>query len=305
MTPSPSPCKIELPEYFRAQDILAFHRRDNQQLAEQVEGEVLRKGLLWAGQPACLSIRFTAGQATAELAIDGPSTVGTGTDTTTELSRLAHRLLGLTQPVDAFAAAYCEHPQLGRLLAERPGLRVPQTATPFEALSWAVTGQQISVHAAVAVRRKLIQTTGRQHSSGLWCYPDAAQVAASSEAELRQAGFSQSKAATLLALAEQVASGQLPLDDWLACETASLPVDAIREQLLQVRGIGPWTVNYALLRGFAWLDGSLHGDVAVRRKLQHLLSANAPLSERQTAAWLEEFKPWRALVGAHLWAMPL
>jgi len=301
MTPSPSTCKIELPEHFRAEDILAFHRRDSQQLAEQVEGDALRKGLLWGGQPACLSIRFTAGQATAKLAIDGPSTAGTAA----ALSRLARRLLGLTQPVDAFAAAYREHPQLGRLLAERPGLRVPQTATPFEALSWAVTGQQISVHAAVAVRRKLIQTTGRQHSSGLWCYPDAVQVAASSEVELRQAGFSQSKAATLLALAEQVASGQLPLDDWLACETASLPVDAIREQLLQVRGIGPWTVNYALLRGFAWLDGSLHGDVAVRRKLQHLLGANAPLSERQTAAWLDQFKPWRALVGAHLWAMPL
>ncbi|KXB29465.1 hypothetical protein AT959_16060 [Dechloromonas denitrificans] len=310
MNPSLHSCLIDLPAHFRCQDILAFHRRDSQQLAEQVEGDALRKGLLWAGQPACLSIRFTAGQATAELAIDGPSTAprrkspwGTGTAAT--LNLLAQRLLGLTQPVDAFAAAYRDHPQLGRLLAERPGLRVPQTATPFEALSWAVTGQQISVHAAVAVRRKLIQTTGSQHSSGLWCYPDAAQVAASSEAELRQAGFSQSKAATLFALARQVADGQLPLDDWLACETASLPVDAIREQLLQVRGIGPWTVNYALLRGFGWLDGSLHGDVAVRRKLQHLLGANAPLSERQTAAWLDEFKPWRALVGAHLWAMPL
>lgn len=301
MSPSLHSCEIELPAHFRSQDILAFHRRDSQQVAEQVDGEALRKGLLWGGQPACLSIRFAAGRATAELAIDGPSTAGI----TTALNRLARHLLGLTQPVDAFATAYREHPQLGRLLAERPGLRVPQTATPFEALSWAVTGQQISVHAAVAVRRKLIQTTGGQHSSGLWCYPDAPQVAAHSEAELRQAGLSQSKAATLLALAEQVASGQLPLDDWLACETASLPVDAIREQLLQVRGIGPWTVNYALLRGFAWLDGSLHGDVAVRRKLQHLLGASEQPSERQTAAWLDQFKPWRALVGAHLWAMPL
>lgn len=301
MKPSLHRCVIELPAHFRSQDILAFHRRDSQQVAEQVDGEALRKGLLWGGQPACLSVSFGAGQATAELAIDGPSTVGT----TTELHRLARHLLGLSQPVDAFAAAYREHPQLGRLLAERPGLRVPQTATPFEALSWAVTGQQISVHAAVAVRRKLIQATGRQHSSGLWCYPEAAQVAARSPAELRQVGLSQSKAATLHALAEQVAGGQLPLDAWFACDTASLPVDAIREQLLQVRGIGPWTVNYALLRGFAWLDGSLHGDVAVRRKLQHLLGASEQPSERQTAAWLDEFKPWRALVGAHLWAMPL
>ena len=35
-----------------------------------------------------------------------------------------------------------------------------------------------------------------------------------------------------------------------------------------LKGIGPWTVDYALLRGFARLDGSLHGDAAVRRQLQ-------------------------------------
>jgi len=75
----------------------------------------------------------------------------------------------------------------------------------------------------------------------------------------------------------------------------------MRERLAAVRGIGPWTINYTLLRGYGWLDGSLHGDVAVRRGLRTLLGAPDKIGEHAAEAWLAEFTPWRALVAAHLW----
>ena len=83
----------------------------------------------------------------------------------------------------------------------------------------------------------------------------------------------------------------------------TLPVDVIREKLEAVRGIGPWTVNYGLLRGFGWRDGSLHGDAAVRRGLQTLLGTQDKISEESARVWLAQFSPWRALVGAHLWSV--
>lgn len=286
-------CVIALPPDFHADDILDFHRRDELMLAERVEAATLRKGLAWQGRPACLTIRLAAGRAEAELALDGAAAA----DAAGALRRLVAHMLGLTQPVADFEQAYCDHPQLGPLIARHPGLRVPQSATPFEALSWAITGQQISVRAALSLRRKFIQAAGLRHSGGLWCYPDAGRVAGLGEAALRAAGFSQGKAQTLIALAGRVAQGELPLEDWLA----TLPVDDMRAQLLAIRGIGPWTVSYALLRGFGWLDGSLHGDVAVRRNLQALLGADEKLGEDATRQWLAPFSPWRALVAAHLW----
>jgi DNA-3-methyladenine glycosylase II len=57
-----------------------------------------------------------------------------------------------------------------------------------------------------------------------------------------------------------------------------------------------------LLRGFGWLDGSLHGDVAVRKALQMLLGQTEKINEKDAKIWLEEFSPFRALVGAHLWS---
>ena len=288
-------CSVPLPPDFRPDDVLAFHARDTQQLAERVGPDRIAKGLVWNGHPAGLEIVFRPGHADASLAIDGPHDSATG-----QLEPLVRHLLGLTQPVDSFETAHREHPLLAPLIARHPGLRVPQAATPFEALTWAVTGQQISVHAALALRRRLIGAAGVTHSDGLACYPDALALVRLNEPALHAAGLSRSKAQTLLSLARLIAEGRLPLDAW----RDGTPADEIRERLLAVRGIGPWTVNYTLLRGFAHLDGSLHGDAAVRRKLQALLGQTERITADEAEAWLAPFSPWRALVAAHLWAAP-
>lgn len=286
---------LSLPADFRRNDFMAFHRRDAQELSERVSADGLRKGLLWRAAPACLNMDFAADAVRVGLEVDAPPWAGD----TEALTRLARRMLGLEQAVADFERAHRGHPQLAGLIAARPGLRVPQTTTPFEALVWAVTGQQISVHAAISLRRRLMQLVGNRHSGGLLCHPSPQQVAELEPDQLGQAGFSRAKTRTLLELSRQTADGGLPLQGWL---DNGAP-EEIAARLLAMPGIGPWTVSYALLRGYGWLDGSLHGDVAVRRGLQRLLGKAEAVSPRETEQWLQGFAPWRALVGAHLWAM--
>lgn len=287
-------CTLDLPKDFRTHDFRAFHARDGAALAERLQDDTLYKGILWQGRPALLRIHFESGRALATLTVDGdPPGAQVFLDT------LARRMLGLTQNVEEFEERHRAHPLLGPLIARNRGLRIPLSASPFEALVWAITGQQISVSAAIAIRRRLIEAAGPRHSSGLRCHPDAARILALGEERLRLAGFSSAKTRSLLVLCEEVESGTLPLEDGFN----QWPVDEIRERLLRLRGIGPWTVNYALLRGFGWLDGSLHGDVAVRRNLQSLLGRAERLTEEETRQWLAPFSPWRALLAAHLWAM--
>lgn len=287
-------CTVPLPPAYRPGDILAFHRRDPHAVAESASDTALRKGLIWNGRPACLEVHFQPERAEAALMIDGAADA----ESAVRLEAVVQRMLGLTQDIEAFERQHRTHPQVGALIARQAGLRVAVAATPFEALTWAVTGQQISLGAAVSLRRKLILTAGVRHTCGLMCYPDADRLATLTVDDLRAAGFSAAKANTLLILARRVADGGLPLDAWLQTP----PVDDIRERLLSVRGVGPWTVDYTLLRGFGWVDGSLHGDAAVRRSLQALLGAQERLSENDARAWLAAFSPWRALVAAHLWA---
>lgn len=294
--PATLSCRLTLPDGFRAADILSFHRRDPEEISERVEASALHKGLVWRGRPACLHIRFGRSRATATLAVDGEAS--DGADQRKALRSMVRRMLGLDQGVEAFERRHRKHPELGALIAANPGLRVPVASSPFEALSWAIIGQQISLGAAVSVRRRVIQAAGPRHGSGLWCYPDADAIAAMEESGLREAGLSASKARSLLSISEEMTRGRLPLDDWIG----EPPVDEVRDRLLAIRGIGPWTVNYALLRGYGWLDGSLHGDLAVRRNLGALLGRDGQPGEEEAREWLAQFSPWRALVASHLWA---
>ena len=224
-------------------------------------------------------------------------------------------MLGLTWPPSVLQQAHGRHAELGPLLDRQRGLHVPASPTPFEALSWAIMGQQISVAVAVSLRRKLIEAAGLPlHASTQQQVPEAAHLRASpaaaqvlqlGEGALRDLGFSQAKARTLLCVARAVQEGLLPLDDWAQQSARGLwngqTVEVVAQQLLAIKGIGPWTVNYCLLRGYGWPDGSLHGDVAVRRAIGLLTGTDKP-DARAASDWLEQFKPWRALVAAHLWA---
>jgi DNA-3-methyladenine glycosylase II len=141
----------------------------------------------------------------------------------------------------------------------------------------------------------LIQLAGRGHASGLCCYPEAAGVAGLALEDLTSRKFSRSKAETLLRLARLVVDGQLVLD-------RGRPVDEVVQELLAIKGIGPWTVNYALLRGYGYPDCSLEGDVAIRTAFHRLLGGDARPDIPTTQRLLERYAPHRTMAAAYLWA---
>ncbi|CAG9407440.1 DNA-3-methyladenine glycosylase [Providencia alcalifaciens] len=287
------PVTISLPPYYRIDDFFAFHLRDPQNIAEIVEKNTLRKGIIWQGHAAQIRLSIDDKQATLQLDVDSAETP----PTPNELHHLAIHLLGLNQPIELFEEQYLTHLILGKLIAPQRGVRVYQSATTFEALVWAIIGQQISVLAAIAIRRRFIQAVGQQHSSGIWCFPTAESVMNVDDEMLRQSRFSLGKIIALRGLCDAIQAGKLDLESAVTPDN----VNDVTAQLLAIKGIGPWTVSYGLLRGFNYLDGSLHGDVAVRRNLQTLLTQDTQPSAKETQEWLTQFTPWRALVAAHLW----
>lgn len=285
--------QLQLPTNYLSDDFFAFHLRDQHNVAEIVAENTLHKGLIWQQHATKMTLQLEEQQATISFAIDSPSIIAHESD----LFAMAQHVLGLKQNIDEFEKNYRASPELGQLIEKQQGLRIYQSASAFEALVWAIIGQQISVHAAIAIRRRFIQAVGIQHTSGIWCFPYVPQVKLVDDEILRQTGFSKGKITALRALCEAIESQQIDLSQQVTDTNASL----ITEQLLQIKGIGPWTVSYALLRGFNYLDGSLHGDVAVRRNLQTLLAKQEQPTAKETEKWLAQYSPWRALVAAHLW----
>jgi DNA-3-methyladenine glycosylase II len=286
---------LTLPANFRVDDVLTFHSRDAESVAEEVSATRIRKGMLLDGVPVVLAVDLPSGRrrsAACEAEIDAP-----GAALAARIEAAARNILGLhIDPAD-FVAFARDDALLGALVQRQPGLRIVQSATVFEALTWAIIGQQINLQFAIALRRTFILQAGHQHSSGLWCYPEAQDVARLGIEELLTRKFSRAKAETLLRFAQLVASGELDL-----APSASNDIERISANLLAVKGIGPWTVNYGLLRGYGYADCSLHGDVAIRTALQRLLGEETKPDIVRTERILQQYQPHRTMAAAHLWA---
>lgn len=282
---------LPLPPQYRAGDVLAFHARDAEGLAEQVGEDWVRKAVLLDGVPVLFDLRLGSTEAACRIEADGE--LGA---TAAGLAQEALRsILALRIDPAPFAGFVREDAVFGPLVQGQPGLRIVQSATVFEALTWAIIGQQINLPFAISLRRTFIEQAGRRHSSGLWCYPEAADVARLDPETLTSHKFSRAKAETLLRVARLVAEGELVLRQDDDPERAGAA-------LLAIKGIGPWTVNYTLLRGYGYADCSLHGDVAVRSAIGRLTGAAAKPDIAQAEAWLAAYRPHRTMAAAYLWA---
>jgi DNA-3-methyladenine glycosylase II len=291
---------LALPANFRVDDVLKFHSRDAQSVAEEVSDQRIRKGMLLDGVAVVLAVELPAARrrhVACEADIDLPRGRRLSAALAARIEAAARNILGLhIDPAD-FVAFARDDALLGALVQRQPGLRIVQSATVFEALTWAIIGQQINLSFAISLRRTVILQAGRQHSSGLWCYPEAPDVARLHADDLLTRKFSRAKAETLLRFAQLVASGELDLEPGDAN-----PIEQISARLLAVKGIGPWTVNYGLLRGYGYADCSLHGDVAVRAALQRLLGEDSKPDMARAERILQQYQPHRTMAAAHLWA---
>jgi DNA-3-methyladenine glycosylase II len=281
---------IDLPQDYRRQDVFNFHGRDAEGLAERIEGQCIRKGVMVDGVPTVLAIDLGARPGQALCTVDAD-----GAPAPAQIDDILLNVLGLRIAPEPFEAAVREDPLFAPLVARERGLRVIQSATIFEALSWAIIGQQINLSFAIALRRSFISLAGRAHPDGLWCYPEASDAARLDLEDLTSRKFSRarSRAPSSARRARRSRVSALARD-------ADLPT--VSERLLAVKGIGPWTVNYALLRGYGFADCSLEGDVAVRTAIGRLLGAEERPNLAEAAAFLETYRPHRTMAAAHLWA---
>jgi len=206
------------------------------------------------------------------------------------VSRL-RALFDLDARPDTVASHLRRDPLLRRLVAKRPGLRVPGAFDGFEVAVRAVLGQQVSVAAATTFAGRLAATFGDPLAADdpalRVLFPSASRLARASVAELASIGLTRARAESLAALARAVDAGELRLDSRGDPGIAT-------EALLKLPGIGPWTASYVGMRALGAPDSFPEGDLALRRAL-------GDVTAREAVARAEAWRPWRAYAALHLW----
>lgn len=183
-------------------------------------------------------------------------------------------------------------PVLAPLVDRRPGIRLPGTPTPFEAVLRAVTGQQVSVAAGLTQLHRLVAEvgtpTGAADAPPLQPFPGPAAV------HRHGTGWyhgTRSRRRALEGVLDLAADGGLD---------PGLDASEVGPALHAVWGVGAWTVASTLMRGYGAADVDLSGDRALVVALGRLTR------EVDLQAVLGPASPWRSHAALHLWtARPL
>lgn len=187
-------------------------------------------------------------------------------------------------------------PVLARLIDARPNFD-PQgwmaelpAMDLFGTLLFQVVGQQLSV---AATRR----TLGRIQALFGDRLPSPAELLEVPPASLREAGLSWRKVATLRDLAEHLSDGRLDPE-----VLARLPDDEVIAALTTIPGIGPWTVQGALILALQREDVVLPGDLALRKAIQRAYGLDHLPSQAEVLAIAEKWRPYRSVATSYLFS---
>ena len=187
-------------------------------------------------------------------------------------------------------------PMLARLIDDRPDFdpRAWLAQLPpmdlYGALLFQVAGQQLSVAATRTILARIEAMFGGQ-------LPAPAQLLGVDPARIREAGLSWRKIATLRDLAERMSDGRLDPD-----VLSGLPDDELIAELTTVPGIGPWTVQGALIIALGREDVVLPGDLALRKAVRAAYRLDHLPAPQEVLDIAENWRPYRSLATSYLFS---
>ncbi|MNX88879.1 DNA-3-methyladenine glycosylase 2 [compost metagenome] len=252
---------------------------------ERVDEGVYSRSIDLDGVHGTFSIQPATSDA-LELTLDFPEAAAVP-----EIVARVRRMFDLDADLSTIHRHLAVDPLMARLIAERPGLRVPGAWDGLELAIRAVLGQQITVAAAIRLAGKLVAQYGTPLSSALpgltHVFPRASVLAG---ADLAALGMPKSRGRTLSGVAQAL------LDDPRLFE-AGREGGVVR--LLALHGIGDWTAQYIALRQLREMDGFPNGDVGLINALAAL--EGGPVTARQLLQRAEGWRPYRGYAAQVLW----
>ncbi len=194
-------------------------------------------------------------------------------------------------------AAAVEHlshadPKLRDWIARLGPVRLPsrRSRDPYRALLESVVYQQLNGVAAGTIWNRVLDLFEDRD-------PHPEQLIARSDAELRGAGLSRSKIASLRAIAAGRIAGDVPE----ARGIGRLQDVEIYERLTRLRGVGPWTVDMLMIFTLRRPDVIPSTDYGIRKGFQIAYRKRNIPTPKEVLTKAERWRPFRTTAALYLW----
>lgn len=286
---------LRKPQIFDFKECLHFLDRGYDDCLYQLRADRVIKPLQADGKQFLIQIRESGDHLRAEV-LAGDLTP----PAQEQAGRYVTEWFDLDQELDDFYALLREQPRLAFMPEKYYGLRLMGIPDLFEALCWCVIGQQINLTFAYRLKRALVETYGERivyDDNSYYYFPDAEKLAGLSVEELKELQFSRQKAEYITGIAREFAEGNFSK----AALSRLEDTEAMLSRLKQIRGVGDWTANYALMKCLRRKDCITYGDTG----LQSAVSALSGLDRKPTRSEVESFfaplSGWESYLVIYLW----
>jgi DNA-3-methyladenine glycosylase II len=273
-------------------------RRRPRNVIDRWDGSTYRRVISVGGEPVEVAVRQSGSSADPRLIVNTTPLLTKAADRR-QIRISLDRLLGPRVDLAGWYRLAARDERLARVAERFRGVKPPRFPTLFEALVNAFACQQLSLEVGLELLNRLAARRGaRVHTGDVdrYAFPDPAGLAAARPSQLRVLGFSGQKVRAIQDLSRAIARGHLDIEELRSASDEA----RLRERLLELRGVGRWTLEYVLLRGFGRLDVIPGDDVGAQNKLAAWLGRRRPLDYAGVHQLAERYRPYAGVVYFHL-----
>ncbi|AQU80771.1 MULTISPECIES: DNA-3-methyladenine glycosylase 2 [Planococcus] len=186
---------------------------------------------------------------------------------------------------------------LSALVQQYRGLRVIGVPDLFEALVWAVMGQQINLTFAYTLKKRFVESYGESliyEEERYWTFPSPEKIALLSVTDLRALQLTGRKAEYILGIALAMTNGTLSKEQLLQEQD-------MERSLLEIRGIGAWSANYVMMKCLHSQTAFPLADVGLHNALKVQLNMERKPTQVEITKFAEKWRGWEAYATFYLW----
>ncbi|MBS4192671.1 DNA-3-methyladenine glycosylase 2 family protein [Bacillus sp. FJAT-49705] len=179
------------------------------------------------------------------------------------------------------------------------GLRIIGIPDLFEALCWGVLGQQINLPFAYSLKKQFVEKFGDSiewNGKKYWIFPTCERIAQLTPADFADIKMTVKKSEYLIGIAGLMARGELSKE-----KLAKMNFKDAEKNLVKIRGIGPWTANYVLMRCLRFSEAFPIDDVGLINAIKTLRNMDRKPTKEEILAFSIPWKNWESYATFYLW----
>ncbi|MFE8698467.1 DNA-3-methyladenine glycosylase family protein [Cytobacillus sp. FJAT-53684] len=276
-------------------ECLQFLNRSDQEVLHQISDNYLYKLIKVNDKRILIKIGSTADSIRVEFPLIAPTT-----NEREEVAAYVWEWFNLNEDLKTFYLMARQDYVLKNIVDNYYGLRMICIPDLFEALTWAIIGQQINLTFAYKLKKRFVEQYGESLSfegETFWLFPSYEKIAMIDVEDLRKLQFTARKAEYMIGVAKAMTAGELSKEMLLQIQD----YEPMKKKLMAIRGIGAWSADYVLMKclqhplAFPIADVGLHNAL----KVQLGLERKPGIEEIEGLA--KNWEGWQAYATFYLW----